>query len=194
MIRYYKPKRVIEVGSGNSTLLSAQAILKNKQEDPSYDCQLMAVEPYPTDYLTEGFPGFSNLISKKVQETSLSDFESLEAGDILFIDSSHVLKIGSDVQYLYLELIPRLKKGVIVHCHDIFLPAEYPKEWVTEEHRFWSEQYLLQAFLAFNESFQILWAGQFMHLHHPELLENSFSSYNRMSKNSPGSLWLQKIK
>jgi len=194
MIRYYRPKRVIEVGSGYSTLLSAQAILKNKEEDSSYDCQLIAIEPYPTDFLKAGFSGLSKLISKKVQELPLSDFELLEAGDILFIDSSHVLKIGSDVQYLYLELIPRLKKGVIVHCHDIFLPAEYPMEWATEEHRFWSEQYLLQALLAFNESFQVLWAGQFMHLHHPDLLEKSFSSYNRMSKNSPGSFWLQKIK
>lgn len=168
--------------------------MKNKQEDPRYDCKLIAVEPYPTDFLKKGFPGLSNLISKKVQEIPLSYFESLEAGDILFIDSSHVLKIGSDVQYLYLELIPRLKKGVIIHCHDIFLPNEYPMKFAIEEHWFWSEQYLLQAFLAFNESFKVLWAGQFMHLHHPELLENSFSSYDRMSKNSPGSLWMQKTK
>ncbi len=194
MIRYYKPKRIIEVGSGYSTLLSAQAILNNKQEDPNYDCQLIAIEPYPNDLLKKGFPGLSKLVTKKVQEASLSEFESLEEGDILFIDSSHVLKIGSDVQFLYLELIPRLKKGVIIHCHDIFLPAEYPKEWAIEEGRFWSEQYLLQAFLAFNESFQVLWAGHFMHLHHPELLEKSFSSYNRMSPSFPGSFWLQKIK
>jgi Methyltransferase domain len=194
MIRYFKPKRILEIGSGNSTLVSAQAILKNKQEDPSYECELTAVEPYPTDFLEKGFPGFSTLIKKSVQEIPISVFKLLQEQDILFIDSSHVLKIGSDVQYLYLEILPRLKKGVIVHCHDIFLPAEYPKEWIIEERRFWNEQYLLQAFLTFNESFQVLWAGQFMHIKHPDLLEKFFKTYNRRTKSSPGSFWIRRTK
>jgi len=133
------------------------------------------------------------LIPKKVQDIPLSEFKKLSENDILFIDSSHVLKIGSDVQYLYLEVLPRLNKGVIVHAHDIFLPAEYPKEWVLKNYIFWNEQYLLQAFLAFNNSFEVLWAGSYMHLRHPDKLEEAFSSYKR-DKIWPSSFWIRKIK
>ena len=193
MIRYFKPKKIIEIGSGYSTYLSAQAILKNKEEDDSYKYELIAIEPYPNDILKAGFPGLSKLIPKKVQDIPLSEFKKLRGNDILFIDSSHVLKIGSDVQYEYLEILPRLNKGVVIHLHDIFLPAEYPKEWVLKDYRFWNEQYLLQAFLIFNDSFEVLWAGSYMHLKHPDKLEAAFSSYKR-DERWPGSFWIRKIK
>lgn len=193
MIRHFKPKRFIEIGSGNSTYLSAQAILKNKEEDNAYECELVAIDPYPNDILKAGFPGLSKLVSKKVQDIPLSEFRKLRENDILFIDSSHVLKIGSDVQFEYLEILPRLHTGVVVHLHDIFLPAEYPKEWVLEKYIFWTEQYLLQAFLTFNDSFKVLWAGSYMHLKHPDKLEASFSSYKREER-WPGSFWIRKIK
>jgi predicted O-methyltransferase YrrM len=193
MIRYFKPKKIFEIGAGNSTYLSAQAILKNKEEDNDYECELVAIDPYPNNTLKAGFPGLSKLIPKKVQDIPLSEFKKLSENDILFIDSSHVLKIGSDVQYLYLEVLPRLNKGVIVHAHDIFLPAEYPKEWVLKNYIFWNEQYLLQAFLAFNNSFEVLWAGSYMHLRHPDKLEEAFSSYKR-DKIWPSSFWIRKIK
>lgn len=193
MVRHFKPNKIFEIGSGNSTYLSAQAILKNKEEDNDYECELVAIEPYPNDILKAGFPGLSKLIPKKVQDIPLSEFKKLRENDILFIDSSHVLKIGSDVQYEYLEILPRLHKGVIVHLHDIFLPAEYPKEWVLEDYRFWTEQYLLQAFLAFNDGFRPLFAGSYMHLKHPDKLEASFSSYKR-DERWPGSFWIRKIK
>ncbi len=192
-IRYFKPRKILEIGSGYSTYLSAQAILKNKKEEKDYDCELVAIEPYPNDILKAGFPGLSKLITMKVQYVSLSEFEELNDNDILFIDSSHVLKIGSDVQYEYLEILPRLNKGVIVHIHDIFLPSEYPKHWVLEDYRFWNEQYLLQAFLAFNESFKVLWAGNYMHLRHSDKLEKSFSSYKKDEGGSQ-SFWIQRIK
>lgn len=195
MIRHFKPNRILEVGSGYSTLLSASAILKNKEEDKGYSGRLIAVEPYPNEILTAGVPGLSKLIQTCVQNIPLSDFSMLDEGDILFIDSSHVLKIGGDVQYLYLEVLPRLKKGVIVHFHDIFLPTEYPMDWVLKLHLFWTEQYLLQAFLMFNDSFQVLWASSYMHLRHPSLLEVNFSSYRRCEiRWPPGSFWIQKIK
>jgi len=193
MIRHFKPKRFIEIGSGNSTYLSAQAILKNKEEGNAYEYELVAIEPYPNDILKAGFPGLSKLVSKKVQDIPLSEFRKLRENDILFIDSSHVLKIGSDVQFEYLEILPRLHTGVVVHLHDIFLPAEYPKEWVLEKYIFWTEQYLLQAFLTFNDSFKVLWAGSYMHLKHPDKLEASFSSYKREER-WPGSFWIRKIK
>lgn len=193
MIRHFRPRRIIEIGSGYSTLLTAQALLRNGQDDDGYSCELIAVEPHPGPSLRAGFPGLSRLIAKNVQDVPLSEFDRLTANDILFIDSTHVLRIGGDVQYEYLEVLPRLRKGVLVHVHDIFLPAEYPKDWVLRLHRFWTEQYLLQAFLTFNESFEVLWAGSWMHLRHPDKLEAAFSSYSR-DERWPGSFWMRKTK
>lgn len=192
MIRHFKPKKIFEIGSGTSTYLSAQAILKNK-EDNHHECELVAFEPYPNDVLKAGFPGLTKLDPTKAQDIPLSEFGKLKENDILFIDSSHVLKIGSDVQYEYLEVLPRLNRGVIIHLHDIFLPAEYPQEWVLNNYRFWTEQYLLQAFLAFNDSFEVLWAGSYMHLKHPDRLEAAFSSYKR-DQRWPGSFWMRKVR
>ena len=193
MIRHFKPRRIYEIGSGYSTYLSAQAVLKNSEEDNCYKCDLVAIDPYPRETLRRGFPGLSGLISKEVQDVPLSEFAKLEENDILFIDSSHVLRIGGDVQYEYLEILPRLKRGVIVHSHDIFLPAEYPKKWVKDRRLFWSEQYLLQAFLAFNDTFEVLWAGSYMHLNHPGELERAFDSYDR-AKTLPGSFWMRRAR
>lgn len=190
MVRHFKPKKIIEVGSGYSTYLTAQAILENEQEN-GYRGELIAVDPYPNEVVKSGFPGLSRLIPAKVEETDLLMYDELKENDILFIDTSHVLRIGGDVQYEYLEILPRLNKGVIVHIHDIFLPAEYPRKWVLEMHRFWNEQHLLQAFLAFNKAFEILWAGYYMHLKHPEKLEKAFNSYDRMTT-SPQSFWIRR--
>lgn len=191
MIRQFKPRRIYEIGSGNSTYLSAKAVQKNAEEDSGYQCELVAIEPYPREILKSGFSGLTKIIPKEVQDVPLSEFEKLSENDILFIDSSHVLRIGSDVQREYLEILPRLHKGVIVH--DIFLPAEYPKRWVLREHRFWTEQYLLQAFLAFNDGYEVLWAGSYMHLNYPGKLEEAFSSYNRVER-WPGSFWMRRTR
>lgn len=192
MIRHFRPGKVIEIGSGYSTYLTAQALLKNKSEY-GQECELTAIEPYPGPVLKRGFPGLTQLITAKVEDVPLATFAELSENDILFIDSSHMLKIGSDVQYEYLEILPRLNKGVIIHVHDIFLPAEYPRAWVINEHKFWTEQYLLQAFLAFNDSFDVLWAGSFLHLKYSEKLNQAFNSYNR-DKNWPGSFWMRKAR
>jgi predicted O-methyltransferase YrrM len=187
MIRHFKPKRIVEVGAGFSTLLAAEAVEVNRRK--GYDCELIAVDPYPTDFLRR-IPRL-RLVEKPVQELHFSWFNSLRENDILFIDSTHVVKIGGDVVYLYLEVLPRLNSGVLVHSHDIFLPLEYPRDWVLEEHRFWSEQYLLQAFLAFNDQFEILWAGSYMNLKYPEKLQEAFRSYKR-GETLPGSFWIRR--
>lgn len=189
MIRHFKPKRIFEIGSGNSTYLSAQAALKNKKD--GRECELTAIEPYPNKILRRGFPGFYGLIPTKIEDLPLSEFDKLRENDILFIDSSHALKIGGDVRYEYLEILPRLQRGIIIHFHDIFLPAEYPKEWVVKDCKFWTEQYLLQAFLAFNDKFEVLWAGNYMHLRHPDKIEAAFGSYRR-NESQPGSFWIRK--
>lgn len=189
MIRDLRPRRLIEIGSGASTLLAAKALRRN-QDDGSPPCEYTVCDPFPHATVRNGVPNVSRLIMEPVQRVPLEAFDALDVNDILFIDSSHVLKIGSDVQYEYLEVIPRLKPGVVVHVHDIFMPAEYPQYWVMKEHRFWTEQYLLQAFLAFNRAFEVLWAGSYMHLTRPTRLAASFSSYG--PERHPGSFWMRR--
>jgi hypothetical protein len=140
IIRTKRPTRVIEVGSGYSTLLAAKAALRNG------DTQLTCVEPYPLPMLRD-VKGISAFIEKPVQEVPLTEFDKLRQGDVLFVDSTHVSKIGSDVNFLILEVLPRLREGVLVHFHDIFIPFEYPREWLVERNIFWNEQYLVLAYL-----------------------------------------------
>ncbi len=194
MIRHFKPKRVFEIGSGNSTYCSAQAVERNRKEDPGYTCDLVAFEPYPNEVLKAGFPGLSRLVPVKCQDIPLGQFEELGENDILFIDSSHVLRIGNDVQREFLEILPRLRSGVIAHVHNIYLPAEYPKEFVLENYLFWTEQYLLQAFLTYNSAFEVLWGANFMHLNHADELEAAFSSYRRDIEWPPSSFWMRRTR
>lgn len=193
MVREFKPKRIIEVGSGNSTYVTAQAKLKNLAENAAAECQLTSIEPYPNAVLRKGFPGLDRLIISKVQDVPLAEFDVLEDGDFLVIDSSHVLAVGSDVEYLFLEVVPRLKNGVFIHTHDIFLPAQYPKQWVFNEFVFYTEQQLLQAFLAFNDSFQVLWGGAYMNIRHQEKLIAAIPSYIK-GATLPGSFWMRRVK
>lgn len=190
MVRLHRPRKVVEIGSGNSTFLTAQALVENAAAGAP-PAELVAVEPYPWPRLKAGFPGLTRIVEKKIQDVPLEEFTSLGGGDILFIDSSHVLKNGSDVQFEFLEVLPRLAKGVLVHLHDIFLPAEYPESWVKRDRRFWNEQYLLQAFLAFNSGFEVVWAGSWMHLTHPDRLAKAFPSYDAKSV-WPGSFWIRR--
>ena len=195
MIRRFKPHRLIEIGSGFSTRLIVQSILKNKEEDDQYKCHFTTIDPFPSDIVRTGFPHFSSsqLICKKVQHVPLSEFSKLSENDILFIDTSHVLKTGGDVAYEYLEILPRLEKGVIIQIHDIFLPVEYPKVWLFDSNNFFNEQYLLQAFLAFNNSFEVIWAGNYMNLNYPDALEKAFSSYQRAEQWNGSSVWIRKM-
>src|SRR5262249_25217885 len=157
MIRHYRPQHIVEVGSGFSTYVSTAAVRYNTAH--GHPATLVAIEPYPNDVLRHGFPGLSQLLQPPLQHVDFYLFTCLAENDILFIDSSHVLRIDSDVRLLILEVLPRLQPGVLVHFHDIFLPCDYPRDWVMNEHRFWNEQYLLQAFLACNRSFEVLWSG-----------------------------------
>ena len=193
MVRRCKPARVIEIGSGKSTRVTAQALLKNASESPGRaPADFTAIEPNPAADLRAGIPGLTRLLERRAQDVPVETFAELRENDILFIDSSHVLAIGSDVQYEFLEIIPRLRPGVLVHVHDIFLPNEYPKRWVVDG-RFWDEQYLLQAFLAFNDRFEVLWAGHWMHLNHPEQLRAAFRTYDP-GQAAPGSFWMRRVK
>ena len=190
LIRLLKPRRMYEIGSGFSTLLAADALRRNSMD--GCPCRLIAIDPYPSAQLKAALPYGVELWPVPVQDVSLSEFESLGENDILFIDSSHVCKIGSDVEFLFLEVLPRVRLGVVVHVHDIFMPLEYPKQWVLDQHRFWNEQYLLQAFLSFNTTFEVLWAGQWMHIKYPDLLMQAFPSYK--AGVSGGSFWFRRTR
>jgi hypothetical protein len=192
-IRHFKPKRIIEIGSGNSTLLAAAAVRQNFQET-GQSPELIVIEPFPKPVLKEGFPGLTKLIECKVQEVGLELFESLSEGDILFIDSSHALRLGGDVQYEFLEILPRLAAGTLVHIHDISLPRPYPRVYF-ENQLYWNEQYLLQAFLAFNSGFQVLWPGNYMMLNYPEKVCQVFPEFHTMRQHfpmsEPSAFWMQ---
>ena len=189
-VRQSKPKRLIEVGSGFSTLVTAAACEENRIRD-GVACEFTAIEPYPNDLFQNPIPGLSRVIQTRVQDVDLSLFTELGEHDVLFIDSTHVLKAGSDVERLYLEVIPSLKPGVLVHIHDVFFPFPYPRDWLQEEHIFWNEQQFLQAFLAFNTAFEVMWAGAFMHSKHPDELARAFPAYHP-SRCLPGSFWMRR--
>ena len=187
MIRKYQPNRVVEVGSGGSTLISAAALRKNNQG------RIVAIDPYPRMEIRSSLEGLGEVVEERVELLPLSFFGDLQANDILFIDSSHTVRIGGDVVYEICEIIPRLKPGVIVHLHDIFLPKHYPREWVLKRNIFWAEQYLLQAFLAHNNEWKIIWSAGTIHTSAPDKLKGLFAEYDPASS-GPGSFWMVRSK
>jgi hypothetical protein len=151
LMREWQPKRVIEVGSGYSTLLMCDV----NRRFLAGTCHVTSIEPFPRPFLHRPELGIE-LIQTKVQDVPLDTFAQLCAGDILFIDSSHVAKTGSDVNYLFFEVLPRLAPGVRIHVHDIHLPCEYLRDWVIDENRSWNEQYLLRGLLMYSSAFRVV--------------------------------------
>jgi hypothetical protein len=193
IIRHYKPKRIIEIGSGNSSKIIAAAIELNGSQNQK--TQYTIIDPYSI-LETKNFPENTNIIRQKVEIIEMKLFESLEANDILFIDSSHVSKIGSDVNFEILEILPILNKGVLIHFHDINLPYEYPKIYATNPkfRVFWNESYLLQAFLICNSEFEIILPMDYLQRNFLEDLKISFP----LSKETnfgwvSGSFWIKRI-
>ncbi len=185
MVRHFQPRRIIEVGTGFSSLVLGQAAAKNKTSS------LICIDPFPHELVrkSNSIPALRSLIETKVQDVEMEFFSQLDSGDILFIDSSHTVKIGGDVNYLFLEVLPRLKTGVIVHVHDIFFPFEYRRDWMLEHFRFWTEQYLLQAFLTFNSDFEVLLANSYLNHYHRADLKAAFPNLRRWIG---GSFWMRR--
>mgnify|MGYP000161708116 CR=1 FL=1 len=185
MIRHFGPNRIIEIGSGYSS-----AVMLDTKEYFAPKLDLTFIEPYPQllySLFKEGDKKNCTVFDSGVQSVALEEFQKLWANDILFIDSSHVSKTGSDVNYELFEILPNLASGVIVHVHDMFFPFEYPKEWVYEG-RNWNEIYLLRAFLSYNQDFEILLFSHYMHTKH----KSSFEKMPLTYKNTGGNLWLRK--
>jgi predicted O-methyltransferase YrrM len=188
MIRHARPRRIIEVGSGYSSCVTLDT------NEIFFDNQIACtfVDPYPQllrTLLRDGDLGRIEILDRSLQEITLDRFRALEANDILFIDSTHVAKIGSDVNYIFAEILPALRPGVYVHFHDIVYPFEYPKEMIYEE-RAWTEAYLVRAFLTFNYAYQIVLFNTFLERFHRDRF------VQRMPlclKNEGGSIWLQRV-
>jgi hypothetical protein len=191
MVRIFRPRRLFEIGCGHSTVVSSMAIAANHRDDSTYDCEFVCCDPTPPGWLMKQRTNVTRFLQQPIQRTPLSDFDCLRANDVLFIDSSHVAATGSDVNFLLLQVLPRLASGVLIQIHDIHMPYEYPESWSKQLAIFWNEQYLVQAFLLFNKEFEILWAGQYLHRTHPTQLSLAFKSYNP-SSTMPGSLWLRR--
>src|ERR1051325_5436464 len=150
VVRHFAPAQVLEIGSGHSSRLTAKAI-----RDGQLQTKLICVDPCPRVEIQACADEFIRRPVEELPNHELAD--RLHAGDVLFIDSSHLVRTGGDVVYLYLQVLPRLQPGVLIHAHDIFLPFEYPQEFIVEEQWGWGEQYLMHALLMGNPHFEILW-------------------------------------
>jgi len=179
LIRHLKPQKIIEIGGGYSTQLANKALRVNGIG------RLTCIEPNPERL--NGAGQSVELIQKRVEEIDIAFFSRLNANDILFIDSSHTVKFGSDVCYEFLEILPRLAPGVWVHVHDIFFPHDYPAEWLLDRRMALNEQYLLEAFLSFNKQFQITLANYWL------CLDHSDQTARLWSNTGASSLWMKRV-
>ncbi|GAA0879717.1 class I SAM-dependent methyltransferase [Algoriphagus jejuensis] len=190
MVRFFKPRRIIEIGSGNSTLMVINAIERNFVENSEYKCTHICIEPYEQPWLEKVNV---ELRRDKVEEIELSFFETLEKDDFLFIDSSHVIRPQGDVLFEILEILPILQPGVIVHIHDIFSPKDYLDEWIFGDKKLWNEQYLLEAFLSFNSKFEIIGAVNFLSHKYREVFGEKFPIFKSQTGREPGAFWIRRI-
>lgn len=188
LIRTINPKIIVEIGSGHSTLLTQKALEMNMNENSSIEIKHICIEPYEKPWLSELN---IELHRKKVEEMPMSIFEELKSNDILFIDSSHIIRPQGDVLFEIQHIFPKLKSGVIVHIHDIFSPHHYPKEWIVNEHRLWNEQYLLEVFLTNNPEWKIIGALNYLKHFQYDLLQEKcpLMTIDR----EPGSFYIQKL-
>jgi predicted O-methyltransferase YrrM len=189
MMRHFRPKRIIEIGSGHSScvMLDTSELFFNDSVSFTF------IEPDTyllMSLLKEGDRERFTLIPSRCQDADPDIFSSLSENDMLFIDSTHVSKVGSDVNYLLFEVLPRLQSGVLVHFHDIFYPFEYPKPWICELGIYWNESYLLRAFLQYNDAFRIVFFNTYLeHFYREQFAE----SMPLCLKNPGGSLWIRKL-
>jgi predicted O-methyltransferase YrrM len=187
MLQYVRPQRIIEAGSGYSTAVA----LDEADRNPALAAlKVTCVEPYPDRLLAllpDGDGQRLRLLREPVQDVSLGEYGALEANDILFIDSTHVVKPGSDVVHLLLHVLPRLPAGVVVHVHDMFYPFTYPAKWLAER-RDWTEAYLMHALLAGSEDWRIMFWPSWLWKCHLEMVPGALRTP------APGSLWLRKLR
>jgi hypothetical protein len=188
MIRHLRPARIIEVGSGYSSLIAALALAANRADDPTYQCEHLCIEPFENPWLERRV---SRVIRHPVERLDVSCFEDLGSNDILFIDSTHVIRPQGDVLFEFLNVIGRLRSGVHIHVHDVFSPRDYPSSWVLTQRRMWNEQYLLEALLCHSERFQVIAALNHLWHEHRPAVEAALPVLSRHADAEPGSFWMR---
>lgn len=188
LLRHWSPRRVVEVGSGFSTLLMADV----NRRFLARRAEIRCIEPYPPAFLAKPLDGVAEIIPARVQDVPLDIFAALGAGDVLFIDSSHVSKTGSDVNHLMFEVLPRLAAGVHIHFHDIFLPFDYPRDWVLKLGLYWNEQYVLRALLTLTRGFRVTFGSTYASVACGDELCAALS-LPPGSQYGGGSFWIEKI-
>lgn len=188
IVQHVRPHRIVEVGSGFSSLVTARVNREQLGDAVDFVC----IEPYPRQFLLDGVEGISGLRIEKVQDTPLEVFTDLGDGDVLFVDTSHTVKTGGDVPWIYNEILPRLAPGVVVHMHDIALPGDYPPQWVLENWG-WNERYLVQAFLTFNSGYEIVFSCPYMVQRHLDTLLAAFPGFAGHRERAGSSLWIRRI-
>lgn len=186
MIRLFKPRRIVEIGSGDSTLISRLAIARNRADNPGDDCRQICIEPYEKPWL-ESID--IELHRARVEDIALDLFDRLEANDILLIDSSHVIRPWGDVLREFHEIVPRLKPGVLVHVHDIYTPRDYPERYLRQQRRGWTEQYLLEAYLAYNPRAKVICAANWLKHNHFAQLARACPVLGQHPDAEPGAFW-----
>jgi hypothetical protein len=191
LIRDLRPARIVEIGAGMSSRIAALALARNRED--GHAGRLECIEPFPGPRLTDRMPE-TVVIEKRVEDVPLEHFDSLSSNDILFIDSSHAVKFGGDVCREFLEILPRLKPGVWIHVHDVFFPRDYPAAWLIEQRHAFTEQYLLEAFLAFNHAFSVLLCLHWLWSDHRELWrEWPAAVYAAAEQHPPSSFWMTRV-
>jgi predicted O-methyltransferase YrrM len=189
IIRKFKPKKIIEIGSGYSTLILLEALKKNKLEDKQYECVLTCIEPYEKPWLEKLE---EDLLREKVEDIDLNFFNILSENDIFFIDSSHVIRPQGDVLFELLQILPSLNKGVLIHIHDIFSPKDYPESWIIKDHRLWNKQYLLEAFLTCNSSFEIIGSLNLLKHQYFKEISKKLPILRKQQHREPAAFWIRK--
>jgi predicted O-methyltransferase YrrM len=191
LLRESQPAKVIEIGCGYSTQIAALALSKNQQEGNIG--KIICIEPYPEPQLTQANLEVE-LITERVENIDLEVFAQLNAGDILFIDSTHTVKFGSDVCREILEILPTISSGVWIHFHDIFFPYDYPPKWLIEQRRAWNEQYMLEAFMAYNHNFEVVLANHLLSVDYLEQVAKIWQGVSNWQGqyHHCGSFWIRK--
>jgi hypothetical protein len=187
MVRRFAPARVVELGSGFSTLVLGRAATANRDE--GHHTRLEVNDPYPrvADWSVRGL---STLSRRPAESIPTDELEGLEPHDLLFVDTTHVVKLGGDVNHIILDVLPALAPGVLVHFHDIWLPYEYHPDLTKYHGVHWTEQYLLQALLCGNDSFEVLFATHAVDVEQPERVRRLLPGYT--GGNHPTSFWLRR--
>ena len=187
MIRHTKPKRVVELGSGHTTRILAHASAANERDGAP--AELWVFDPFPAAGIAS-LPGVTRVEETPAQDVRLDVFTQLGERDVLFVDTTHTVKIGGDVNRIVLDVLPRLRPGVVVHFHDIFLPWEYPRSWIEDLGLYWTEQYLLQAFLAHNAAYEIICAMHALWRTHRAEIDEFVPSLREGG--APGAFWIRR--